>query len=64
MKAQAKKAALANHQVFAVAVQAECDPKSVRRFVRGLPMRPLTAQRIRRAFAVLGIPTDVVQVAK
>jgi hypothetical protein len=30
-------AALTNHQVLAVAVQAEVDPKSVRRFIDGKP---------------------------
>lgn len=38
-----------------IAAKAECDPRSVKRYLDGLPIRELTKLRIVRAMAELGI---------
>ena len=37
------------HTLRAIAVAASCDPRTVRRFVEGKPVRPMVAERIRKA---------------
>jgi len=42
------------HAIRCIAVEAECDPRSVRHYLDGSTIRPMTAERIRRALKVLG----------
>jgi hypothetical protein len=46
---------VAAHVLRAVAVDAEVDPRTVQRLLRGDRVLPLTAQRIRRALASRGL---------
>lgn len=41
-----------------VAVAADCDPRSVRRYLRGELVRPSTIARIERALAQLGFDDE------
>jgi len=47
------------HELRRVAVMAECDPRTVRRFLRGAPIRYMVEQRIRRALAALVQPDEL-----
>lgn len=46
------------HQLRMVAVVAECHPKTVARFLAGKPVRPLSAQRIKRALGRLKMTVE------
>lgn len=46
---------LSAHQLRAVAVASETDPRTVARVLRGLPVRDLQGDRIRRALAARGL---------
>ena len=43
------------HQLREVAVQAHCDPRTVRRFLEGQPVRPALKTRIEKALKQLKI---------
>ncbi len=43
------------HEERRVAVAATCDPRTVRRYFAGRPIRPTSAARIRAALAALAI---------
>ena len=44
---------LTQHELRKVAVLAECDPRSVARYLRGQPVKALTRERIGRALTEL-----------
>ena len=50
-----RKTPLAAHLVRKVSVEAPADPRSIRKLLRGEPLSPMTAERIRRALAELGL---------
>jgi hypothetical protein len=52
---QLQNVVLGAHILRAVAVDAEVDPRTVQRLLRGDRVLPLTAQRIRRALANRGL---------
>lgn len=43
------------HEIRRIAVNAECDPRSVRRYLAGQPVRDLVRVRIERVLAAEGI---------
>jgi hypothetical protein len=43
------------HQLRALSVAAQCDPRTATRFLAGLPVAPMTAARLEAAAAQLGI---------
>ena len=45
----ARRMPLDAHTLRAIAVAASCDPRTVRRFVEGKHVRPMVAERIRKA---------------
>lgn len=45
------------HEVRQVAVKAEVDPRTVRRYLDGQTLRPMTGARIKRALEGLGFQT-------
>lgn len=44
------------HELRRIAVEASCDPKTVRRFLTGQAVRPTCRARIESALRVLAIP--------
>jgi hypothetical protein len=50
-----RKTPLAAHLVRKVSVAAPADPRSIRKLLRGEPLSPMTAERIRRALEDLGL---------
>lgn len=47
-------ATLVAHDIRKVAVNAECDPRTVEAYLRGDSVRPMTRMRIERALVALG----------
>ena len=45
---------LPNHELRKVAVAAEADPRTVRKFIKGEPVQGLVGERIRRALNEAG----------
>lgn len=54
---------LPRHIVFQVAVEADCDPRTVEKVVLGKPVRPRAASRVRKALTRMGLPFDEPAVA-
>lgn len=45
------------HELRRIAVAASCDPKTVRRFLTGEPVRPTCRARIESALRTLNLPS-------
>jgi hypothetical protein len=55
---------LTQNDVRRVCVEAECDPRSVTKYLGDLPMRPMTEARIRAAMVKLGFEKPAKKAAK